>query len=57
MNTIKRINQIVVLLLATVFLSSCSLPGLGGGFDEEGITITGGTTTEQQILEIGRAHV
>lgn len=50
MNTIKRINQIVVLLLATVFLSSCSLPGLGGGFDEEGITITGGTTTEQQIL-------
>lgn len=50
MNTIKKINKIVLLLLATVVLSSCSLPGLGGGFDKKGITITGGTTSEQQIL-------
>ena len=50
MNTIKKMNKIVLLLLATVVLSSCSLPGLGGGFDKKGITITGGTTSEQQIL-------
>lgn len=50
MNAIKKLNKIVILLFATAVLSSCSLPGLGGGFDGEGITITGGTTSETQIL-------
>lgn len=50
MNTINKVNKIVILLFATIILSSCSLPGLGGGFDKEGITITGGTTSEQQII-------
>ncbi|WP_034552847.1 osmoprotectant ABC transporter substrate-binding protein [Carnobacterium funditum] len=46
----NKVSKIVILLFATILLSSCSLPGLGGGFNEEGITITGGTTSEQQIL-------
>ena len=50
MNTINKLKKIVILLFATAVLSSCSLPGLGGGFDGEGITITGGTTSETQIL-------
>lgn len=46
----KKIQKIAALFLAALLLSSCSLPGLGSGFNEEGITITGGSTTEQQIM-------
>ncbi|MER2225677.1 MAG: osmoprotectant ABC transporter substrate-binding protein [Carnobacterium sp.] len=46
----KKIQKIAALFLAAILLSSCSLPGLGSGFNEEGITITGGSTTEQQIM-------
>ncbi|MGB7365763.1 glycine betaine ABC transporter substrate-binding protein, partial [Carnobacterium jeotgali] len=46
----NKIQKIAALFLAVLLLSSCSLPGLGGGFNEEGITITGGSTTEQQIV-------
>ncbi|AEB29649.1 glycine betaine/carnitine/choline-binding protein [Carnobacterium sp. 17-4] len=46
----KKIQKIAALFLAALLLSSCSLPGLGSGFNEEGITITGGSTTEQQIV-------
>lgn len=45
----KKIQRIAALFLAAILLSSCSLPGLSSGFNEEGITITGGSTTEQQI--------
>lgn len=46
----KKIQKIAALFMAAIVLSSCSLPGLGSGFNEEGITITGGSTTEQQIM-------
>ncbi|WP_035053329.1 osmoprotectant ABC transporter substrate-binding protein [Carnobacterium pleistocenium] len=46
----KKIQKIAALFLTATVLSSCSLPGLGSGFNEEGITITGGSTTEQQII-------
>jgi len=46
----NKIQKIAALFTTAIVLSSCSLPGLGGGFNEEGITITGGSTTEQQIL-------
>ena len=46
----KKIQKSAALFLAAILLSSCSLPGLGSGFNEEGITITGGNTTEQQIV-------
>ncbi|MER2130957.1 MAG: osmoprotectant ABC transporter substrate-binding protein [Carnobacterium inhibens] len=46
----KKIQRIAALFMAAIVLSSCSLPGLGSGFNEEGITITGGSTTEQQII-------
>lgn len=46
----KKIQRIAALFMTAIVLSSCSLPGLGSGFNEEGITITGGSTTEQQIL-------
>lgn len=46
----KKIQKTAALFLAAILLSSCSLPGLGSGFNEEGITITGGSTTEQQIM-------
>lgn len=46
----EKIQKIAALFLAAILLSSCSLPGLGSGFNEEGITITGGSTTEQQIM-------
>lgn len=50
MNTIKTLSKIVFLLLTSIVLGSCSLPGLGGGFDGEGITITGGSSTEMSIM-------
>lgn len=46
----KKIQKIAALFMAAIVLSSCSLPGLGSGFNDEGITITGGSTTEQQII-------
>lgn len=46
----KKIQKIAALFMTAIILSSCSLPGLGSGFNEEGITITGGSTTEQQII-------
>lgn len=46
----KKIKQWISLPLLVLFLSACSLPGLGATFSKDGIVITGGTTTETQIL-------
>ncbi|WP_407389763.1 osmoprotectant ABC transporter substrate-binding protein [Carnobacterium jeotgali] len=46
----NKIQKSAALFVTALLLSSCSLPGLGSGFNEEGITITGGSTTEQQIV-------
>ena len=50
MNTMKKIKNIVALGLVALVLSSCALPGLGGGLNKEAIKVTGGVTTETQIL-------
>lgn len=47
MNKIKK--YLLVPLLA-FFISACALPGLGATYSDEGIIITGGSTTEMQLL-------
>lgn len=46
----KRLNLFFALLITLLLLSSCSLPGLASNSDEDTITITGGITSETQIL-------
>lgn len=46
----KTIKKVLLLPLLMLFLSACSLPGLGATYSSEGIIITGGTTTEAQLL-------
>lgn len=50
MNTMRKFKNIVALFLVALVLSSCSLPGLGGDAGKDAITVTGGVTTETQIL-------
>ncbi|MGP6140459.1 MULTISPECIES: osmoprotectant ABC transporter substrate-binding protein [unclassified Jeotgalibaca] len=47
MNKIKKYFLVPLLVL---FLSACTLPGLGATYSDEGIIITGGSTTEMQLL-------
>ncbi|WP_195513316.1 osmoprotectant ABC transporter substrate-binding protein [Enterococcus sp. 1001283B150225_161107_E12] len=46
----KRIRNSVVLVLTVVLLASCSFPGLASNTDEDTISITGGITSEAQII-------
>lgn len=46
----KKIKKWFGLSLVMIFLSACSLPGLGATYSDEGIVITGGSTTEMQLL-------
>ncbi len=42
--------SLLILLMMSLFLTSCSLPGLGGSTSGDGIVIAGGSTSERQIL-------
>ncbi|MGG5305597.1 glycine betaine/carnitine/choline ABC transporter [Enterococcus pernyi] len=46
----KRIRNSVVLVLTVLLLASCSFPGLASNTDEDTISITGGITSEAQII-------
>lgn len=46
----KRLLNSLLLVTTTLFLASCSFPGLASNTDEETISITGGITSEAQIL-------
>lgn len=46
----KKTKQLVVFFVMTLVLSACSLPGLKTSGDSNTIAITGGITTESQIL-------
>ena len=46
----KSIKKVILLPLLMLLLSACSLPGLGATYSSDGIIITGGTTTEAQVL-------
>lgn len=46
----KKAKQLVVFFVMTLVLSACSLPGLKTSSDPNTIAITGGITTEAQIL-------
>lgn len=46
----KHLKKWLLMPLLVLFLSACSLPGLGATYSEDGIVITGGTTTEMQIM-------
>ena len=46
----KKIKIFVLLGLSLLFLSSCSFPGLASNDDEDTIAVTGGITSEMQIL-------
>lgn len=50
MKKVKTILLSLTLLVTTAILSSCSLPGLASGNDENTISIAGGSTSEIQIL-------
>lgn len=47
---LKKEIKLVFLLFSVFLLSACSLPGLGGTGDQEGIKIAGLATTEGQIM-------
>lgn len=46
----KRLKKWLLLPITMLLLSACSLPGLGATYSEDGIIITGGTTTEMQLM-------
>lgn len=46
----KRLRKWLLLPVSALLLAACSLPGLGASVNSDGIVITGGTTTEMQIL-------
>lgn len=46
----KKIMKILMILLLTISLSACSLPGLGGSVSQNDVIIAGGDTAERQIL-------
>lgn len=46
----KFLKKITATLGTLILLSGCSLPGLGGSLTGEGISITGGTSTEMDML-------
>lgn len=46
----KRLKKWLLLPITMLLLSACSLPGLGATYSKDGIIITGGTTTEMQLM-------
>ena len=46
----KKIMNIILIIMLTLSLSACSLPGLGGSVKQNDIIIAGGDTAERQIL-------
>jgi len=46
----KFMKKILTLIGSLIVLSGCSLPGLASSVTEEGITITGGNSTEMDIM-------
>lgn len=46
----KRLLNSLLLMVMALLLASCSFPGLASNTDEETISITGGITSEAQIL-------
>ena len=46
----KRLLNSLLLVVTTLILTSCSFPGLASNTDEETVSITGGITSEAQIL-------
>ncbi|MGC3164785.1 osmoprotectant ABC transporter substrate-binding protein, partial [Enterococcus faecium] len=46
----KRILKMTKVLFSLVILASCSFPGVASITDEDTISITGGNTSEAQIL-------
>ena len=46
----KRLLNSLLLMVTALLLASCSFPGLASNTDEETISITGGITSEAQIL-------
>ena len=46
----KRLLNSLLLMVTALLLTSCSFPGLASNTDEETISITGGITSEAQIL-------
>lgn len=46
----KKIRNISALLVSIIIMAGCTLPGLGGTGDGEGISITGGTSTEMDMM-------
>jgi osmoprotectant transport system substrate-binding protein len=46
----NKLKQIFLMLAGVLMLSACSLPGLASNTDEDTIAVTGGITTESQIL-------
>lgn len=45
-----KFKIVLIILLCSITLQGCSLPGLGKSVDQDGIIIAGGNTTERQIL-------
>ncbi|MGY3765760.1 osmoprotectant ABC transporter substrate-binding protein [Vagococcus vulneris] len=45
-----KVKLVMTILISTLFLSSCALPGLVSNKDKSVITIAGGITSEDQIL-------
>lgn len=46
----NKLKKIFLTLAGVLLLSACSLPGLASNTDEDTIAVTGGITTESQIL-------
>ena len=46
----KYMKKCFLFPLTALLLAACSRPGLGASVNKDGIVITGGTTTERQIL-------
>ena len=46
----KKINKLTIIIISTMILTSCSLPGLGSLKKSNDIVVASGNTTERQIL-------
>ncbi|NLC54348.1 MAG: osmoprotectant ABC transporter substrate-binding protein [Erysipelothrix sp.] len=46
----KKLKSILLIIIMTLSLSACSLPGLGANVSKNDIVIAGGSTSERQIL-------
>lgn len=46
----KTLKKLSATLFSALILSACSLPGLGGSVTGEGISITGGSSTEMDMM-------